>query len=43
MIPRNPVGLSGHEACIRNHLNEFHETTSAGEHVLWLPVWLHGR
>ncbi|WP_413459563.1 GGDEF domain-containing protein [Herbaspirillum huttiense] len=30
-------------ACIRNHLNEFRETTSAGEHVLWLPVWLHGK
>lgn len=28
-------------ACIRNHLNEFDETTPEGEHVLWLPVWLH--
>ena len=30
-------------ACIRNHLNEYQETTSDGTHVLWLPVWLHGK
>ncbi|WP_299539111.1 GGDEF domain-containing protein [uncultured Herbaspirillum sp.] len=30
-------------ACIRNHLNEFQETTADGQHLLWLPVWLHGK
>ncbi|MFJ3047857.1 GGDEF domain-containing protein [Herbaspirillum chlorophenolicum] len=30
-------------ACIRNHLNEYLETTEDGEHILWLPVWLHGK
>jgi diguanylate cyclase (GGDEF)-like protein len=30
-------------ACIRNHLNEYLETADDGAHVLWLPVWLHGK
>ncbi|WP_443113426.1 GGDEF domain-containing protein [Herbaspirillum seropedicae] len=30
-------------ACIRNHLNEYLEATPDGLHVLWLPVWLHGK
>ena len=29
--------------CIRNHLNEYLETTPDGVHLLWLPVWLHGK
>ncbi|MBB5391823.1 MULTISPECIES: GGDEF domain-containing protein [unclassified Herbaspirillum] len=30
-------------ACIRSHLNEYLETAEDGTHILWLPVWLHGK
>jgi diguanylate cyclase (GGDEF)-like protein len=30
-------------ACIRGHLSEYLETSEDGVHVLWLPVWLHGK
>ncbi|MBO9537601.1 GGDEF domain-containing protein [Herbaspirillum sp.] len=30
-------------ACIRSHLPEYAETADDGAHLLWLPVWLHGK
>ncbi|MFL9925508.1 GGDEF domain-containing protein [Herbaspirillum lusitanum] len=31
------------QECIRSHLNEFLEISPEGVHILWLPVWLHGK
>ena len=29
--------------CMRNHRSEYAEISADGTHVLWLPVWLHGK
>lgn len=29
--------------CMREHKNEHYEIAADGTHVLWLPVWLHGK
>ncbi len=31
------------QACMRDHQTEHAEITAEGEHILWLPVWLHGK
>jgi diguanylate cyclase (GGDEF)-like protein len=42
--PKEPLShYPAIQACIRDHKTEHAETTADGEHILWLPVWLHGK
>ena len=42
--PKEPLGsFPAIAACMRQHKNEHYEVESDGTHVLWLPVWLHGK
>ncbi|MCW5298066.1 GGDEF domain-containing protein [Herbaspirillum lusitanum] len=42
--PKEPLShYSAIVECIRHHKNEHYEIAADGWHVLWLPVWLHGK
>jgi hypothetical protein len=42
--PKEPLShYPAIQACMRDHKTEHAETTADGVHMLWLPVWLHGK
>jgi len=42
--PKEPLSnFPAIEECMRQHKNEHYDITADGTHVLWLPVWLHGK